>query len=206
MVLSDGGVYNNLATQWATVDTIDHISRSMHVGPHDLDELVIVDASAPPKTGRLRRTLVPVLGEFLSAGRIINVIYNATLSPRRREHVTSFRLSSITGEGPVGALIHITEDPFRIPRSFVSVQDESAKRAQNALVALAESGLSEGEWQRIARLNSMIPTTLARIRPDIGSRLLYHGYVLAMINLHVVLGYPLLSVPDQTRFQALVAA
>jgi hypothetical protein len=34
--------------------------------------------------------------------------------------------------------------------------------------------------------------------------LLRHGYVLAMANLHVILGYPWLEVPDRASFEAMV--
>ena len=33
---------------------------------------------------------------------------------------------------------------------------------------------------------------------------MYHGYVLAMANLHVLLAYPLLSVPSEAHFAELV--
>jgi hypothetical protein len=36
------------------------------------------------------------------------------------------------------------------------------------------------------------------------ARLLHHAYVLAMANLHVTAGYPLLEIPDRARFVRLV--
>ena len=46
-------------------------------------------------------------------------------------------------------------------------------------------------------------TTLSRLGGDVAANLLYHGYVLAMANLHVILGLPLIKVPSIDRFRKL---
>jgi hypothetical protein len=46
---------------------------------------------------------------------------------------------------------------------------------------------------------------LDRRRRHVGARLIRHGYVLAMINTHVILDYPLLDVPDQAHFESMLA-
>ena len=42
-------------------------------------------------------------------------------------------------------------------------------------------------------------------RTDVAASLLYHGYVLAMANLNVILDYPLLAVPSMDRFRDMVS-
>ena len=46
---------------------------------------------------------------------------------------------------------------------------------------------------------------LSSLGVERSARLLHHGYVLAMMNLHVILGYPLLDVPERARFVELVS-
>ena len=60
---------------------------------------------------------------------------------------------------------------------------------------------SREQWKQIARSNARVKTTLSRLGTDVAASLLYHGYVLAMANLHVILDYPLLPVPYNGPFQ-----
>jgi hypothetical protein len=56
-----------------------------------------------------------------------------------------------------------------------------------------------------------VATTLSKLGTEVSARLMYHGYVTAMCNLHVVFGdpeskyggWPLLAVPGLDRFRAL---
>jgi hypothetical protein len=66
------------------------------------------------------------------------------------------------------------------------------------------AGEDQAQWATIAKANSAVATTLTALGPETSARLLHHGYLLAMTNLHVILGYPLLAVPDRKRFDGLV--
>ena len=44
---------------------------------------------------------------------------------------------------------------------------------------------------------------LRKLERRTSAALLEHSYVLAMCNLHVLLGYPLLALPAKERFEAL---
>lgn len=46
-------------------------------------------------------------------------------------------------------------------------------------------------------------TTLRRLGPSKAARLVRHGYVLAMANLQVILGYELRELPAAARFDEL---
>jgi hypothetical protein len=48
------------------------------------------------------------------------------------------------------------------------------------------------------------PCMQPKLGPEVAARLAYHGYVLAMANLHVILDFPLLEIPDMARFTNLV--
>jgi predicted acylesterase/phospholipase RssA len=73
--LADGGVSNNLAT-----DELSRRSRS--ADPH---VVVVVDASAPMATSRLRQLALPFLGEIGSLQRAMTVLYANTVEPRIAE-------------------------------------------------------------------------------------------------------------------------
>ena len=42
-----------------------------------------------------------------------------------------------------------------------------------------------------------------KIKPDVAARLMRHAYALTMANAHVLLGYPLLTIPEPARFAEL---
>lgn len=58
-------------------------------------------------------------------------------------------------------------------------------------------------WWKRAELSATVPTTLRRIRPETAGNLLIHGYYLAMVNMHVLLDWPLLAGLDHARLDAL---
>jgi len=70
---------------------------------------------------------------------------------------------------------------------------------------LDKLGNNEPVWQEITQQNARVKTTLSKLGPEVAARLAYHGYVLAMANLHVILDFPLLEIPDMARFTSLVS-
>jgi hypothetical protein len=138
-----------------------------------------------------------------------SVLYDNGNSVRRRELVARFDFAEKHPPGLRGALVHIEQSPFRVPRAFEDEDELWPQRAQRATEARAtlESGgeFREQDWKKIAKANAAVPTTLVAFSEEDTARLLHHAYVLAMVNLHVVLGYPLLDVPPRQRFRDLIA-
>jgi hypothetical protein len=91
-----------------------------------------------------------------------------------------------------------------VPHAFENDQNNTA-RAQRARAALLALGNTEQEWQTIADKNSSVGTVLSALGVEVAAQLLHHAYVLAMINLHVLLDYPLVEIPDRTRFEQLAS-
>jgi hypothetical protein len=71
-------------------------------------------------------------------------------------------------------------------------------RARAALAALAMR--SDEEWQADADANRAVVTQLSKIKPDVAARLMRHAYALTMAHAHVLLGYPLLIIPEPASF------
>ena len=206
MVLSDGGVYNNMAEQWpAGVHARRRRwpRRSGHLP--EATELVVVNASGPMGWASVGRLGLPAVGEIFSLTRVIRVLYEKTTSTRRISLVDRFDRAAREGTGLEGALIMINRSPFWTP-DYYCAQDTAwpsrAERARDVLDVLGND--SRERWQQIAKSNARVKTTLSQLGTGVAANLLYHGYVLAMANLHVILGYPLLEVPSIDRFRRMV--
>lgn len=205
LVLADGGVYDNMGDQWAQ----GLANRKRRWAPladalHEPEELIVVNATAALRfkpTGALR---IPLVGELLTLIRDKDVLYDNGTSVRRAALVARFQLSELQHAGLRGALVHIAQSPYTVPNAFKDDQKNPA-RAQRARAALTALGDGEQAWAITADQNSRVGTVLSALGVDIAARLLQHAYVLAMINLHVLLDYPLLEIPDTKRFEQLAS-
>jgi predicted acylesterase/phospholipase RssA len=207
MALVDGGVYANMADQW--VHRYDNVKPEIANKPgyRNATEMVVVSSSAGLTWNPLRRLRLPVVGELLSLLRDKDILYNNGNSLRRQGLVSQFKLAERDGEGLRGALVHITQSPFKVPNELEWVDTDKGKRARATIAALgggAAGKVIEDQWEAIAAENASVPTTLLRLKPAVASCLLRHAYVLAMANLHVHLDYPLLPMPDLSDFDRLV--
>jgi predicted acylesterase/phospholipase RssA len=207
LMLVDGGVYDNMGDQWA--QGLEARAERHPVNSfEEAGQLVVVSASAGLSWTEPRRLWWPTLGELFTLLRDKSVLYDNGNSVRRRELVARFDLAELHPPGLRGALVHITQSPFKVPQAFKSKQDlwpERAQRARDALAKLEASGADEQAWKKIAEDNAAVPTTLVAFDKEVTACLLYHAYVLAMMNLHVILDYPLLDVPARERFQKLAS-
>lgn len=207
--LVDGGVYDNMGEQWA----IGFGNRSrrwpdLERIAHRPDELIVVNASRAAPFKKLRTPLVPGLAELQAFGRDIDVMYDQTTAQRRIALVDRFEAAAVSGRGLRGALVHIGQNPFGVPQRFENATGPLADRAARgraALERLSELGTTREEWDAIARVNASVATTLGPIGVGASARLLWHAYVLATVNLHVILGYPLVALPTEDSFRRLVS-
>ncbi|HEY7627083.1 MAG TPA: hypothetical protein VH761_08440 [Ilumatobacteraceae bacterium] len=200
-ILVDGGVYDNMGTEWPM-----RLSRRVHEGtpptppPVVPDELIVVNGSAGQGVTMRRRLRVPIIGELLALLADKDVLYDQTTAVRRRLLDQLFR-----DRNPAGALVQIDRSPFALPRQFDrpdgATSDDLAKRARRILDALGDT---EAAWQQEADTNRAVGTTLSKIPADRAARLLRHAYVLTMVNTHLLLDYPLLDIPDVDSFLPLV--
>ena len=207
MVLSDGGVYDNMAEQWP-IGVRSRKSRwpTQSDVLKEPDTLVVVDASGPMRWAAVLRMRIPAIGEVFGLLRIIRVLYDKTTSTRRSALVDRFDRAARSAKGLEGALIMINRSPYSTADSFSKQAEtwpERAKRASRVLQLLGDE--NRKKWADLAGKNSRVKTTLWRLGGDVSANLLCHGYVSAMANLHVILGFPLLTVPSNDRFRRMVA-
>ncbi len=207
MVLSDGGVYDNMADQWQQGFS-ERVQRWPQVGErhHEADEMVVVNASAGWEWAPLRAGLWR--DELAGLRRASSVMYDVTTSHRRQGLVGRFDRAELEGKGLRGALVHIPQSPFRVADAYVAQDRQWPKRAARArrvLDLLGDDEDGRAQWKETARRNADVETVLSKLGEEKTSRLLRHAYVLAMCNLHVILDYPLLDIPPAERFAELLS-
>jgi predicted acylesterase/phospholipase RssA len=196
LVLVDGGVYDNMADQWG-LNIADRKARWPEAaGLQEVDQLVVVNSSAgmawQPKLGRLG---FPLLGEFLALLHDKSILYDNGNSVRREWLRDRFAAATSGGPGPNGVLVHIPQTPMTEASAFASSTDPQLSGRANAVLALLEP--RKDYWTTLARSCATEKTSLSKFGTRRAANLLEHGYVLAMCNLHVLLGSPLLPLPDR---------
>jgi len=208
MVLTDGGVYDNMGDQWATgfVDRVKACDK-LRPGRSAPDRLVVVNASARIPWNPFRRHLIPLLGEFAALLRVNDILYINTTNVRRELIVESFNPEDPTkATGLESVLVQISQSPFRVASKYAEAETPAGDRAREVLEFL-KAGPSRADWSQIANANSTVATTLSKIGPEVTARLIYQGYVVTMCNLHVFFAddYPLFPGElDVERFRALI--
>jgi hypothetical protein len=201
MTLVDGGVYDNMADQWTQgVPVRNERWAAYQPNLNVATEAVVVNASAGLTFGTTALLRVPILGEFLALKRDESVLYDNGTTVRREMLIEGFRAAEATGRGLAGSLVHIAQSPFVVPKAFAK---GTGPRRDRALAVLARLG-DETAWHALAARSPEVKTSLSKLGTDAAADLLYHAYVLAMANLHVVLDYPLLEMPSRDRFVRMV--
>jgi hypothetical protein len=194
VTLTDGGVYDNMADQWPSrVDRRAALKPELNLKVPS--ELVVVNSSAGLAWSWVRKLRIPFFGEVLAFMRDVNIMYDNSASLRMKGLVARFQAEV----GPKGSLVNIEQSPFKIPRAFDTGDSPEAQRARAVMGKLGNAD----EWAQIAKENAAVATTLSKLGSEVAGRLMRHGYATAMANLHVILDYPLLDLPDEAQFEAL---
>ncbi|HEY5873738.1 MAG TPA: patatin-like phospholipase family protein [Ilumatobacteraceae bacterium] len=197
MVLSDGGVYDNMADQWETGRANRPLADDRFPAA---DELIVVNASAAATTLATKTRLLGA--ELFGLKRPIDVMYDITTKMRRFELVEDWNAAERSGRGQRGTLVHIPQSPFVVAERLARLGTPAQQARANAVLPLIPG--TKEEWAATAAASTGVRTTLGKLGADVVARLLLHSYVLAMVNSHVVLGYPLLEFPRLADMERLV--
>jgi len=192
--LSDGGVYDNMADEWPSRvanRAREHADKRLRVP----NELVVVNSSARLAWSAVRALRIPLVGEILALLRVNDVMYNNSASLRMQALVHRAAPASDLES----VLVYIHQTPFTVARAWAHGDSSATARARSVIAALGD----EAPWDSIRDLNEAVRTTLNGLGEEVTARLMRHGYVLAMANLHVILDYPWLDVPDPAYFENL---
>jgi hypothetical protein len=189
------------------------MKRAESIVPHDAGRsahLIMANASAGRALAKLKRSRIPVLGELSGLMSVVSALYDNGTAIRRRDLVGRWlrrgaidKLAEEHGFGvgwpftegaDNGQIIQIDRSPWRIPRFLEEGADaDRAARAVAAIAFLETLDETEDQWKCITAENAEVATTFKPLGVEVTARLLYHAYVLSIVDLHVLLGYPLLS-------------
>jgi hypothetical protein len=209
MLLTDGGVYDNMADQWpgGLPDRLERLP-GLPVAQRDIDEIVVVNGSSPLPWTPMRRARLVLAGELATVSRVNSVMYQVTTARRRAALVSDWNHAARAGRGQRGSLVHIAQTPYAVAdfhRRDADAWPDRAARAGAVLDLLGDDEAARAAWQARAKASRDVATVLRKLGADTTLGLLEHSYVLAMCNLHVLLGYPLLPLPGRERFSRLLA-
>jgi hypothetical protein len=187
VVVSDGGVYDNMADQWEL-----GIASRLEVCPPLLgvqepaEVLVVANASSGwdwkpfTATGRLAR-------EVLGLSRDQGVQYDVSTARRRNQLVERFRQNEKDGDGLVGVIVMVDRLPMSLAGPFSGRSDDVGGRAQDA-VKFLRAQRSDEEWEALAARNTGVATTLGPIGTDVTLDLMEHAYTSTVVGLYVLHG------------------
>jgi len=208
MVLTDGGVYDNMGEQWAR-GFAARIKRcpNLETGRTPPNQLVVVNASARIPWDPFRKRLIPLIGELMALIRVNDVLYINTTNVRRQAIVESFNPADPTKASALpSVLVQIAQSPFVVANFYAQGTSPVAERAREVLEFL-KGGPTSDEWTKIARENSAVGTSLSKFKSEVTARLIYQGYVVTMCNLRVLFGSDFPLRPEELsieRFRALI--
>lgn len=204
--LVDGGVYNNLGTDWfdvlqkqsqASQSSLWSFGELKVSAPHIEDKnVIVVNASAPSQP-------VTNVGLFpFSLARIMSVLYDNTVRPRVRSLQVDDR-----------PLIDISESPIQLAQRLAEQEGEDKHRA-DALVKRLE-GKNPEFWANFKKDTAGTATKLSSAGRRTAARLMLHGYLSSLALLHLKFRAKLpevihgeeyfLSLVDRTRSAAVEA-
>jgi hypothetical protein len=154
----------------------------------------------------MRRLRLVVRAELATLQRVNSVMYQVTTERRRQSLVASWDGKTGSPTGVRGALVHIAQSPYHVAERYRNSTrwPERAERAGAVIAALGDDDASRRHWGDLADRSRDVPTVLRHLGRDTTLDLLEHSYVLAMCNLHFLLGYPLLPLPGRERFARLL--
>ena len=225
--LCDGGVFDNLAVSWflkarARFKNIQsyffflsgskgHVARAygqehedaliekLNAGRAALaalwspDRVIVINGGKSAVWRSRISSWIPGLREFLESSEVFNVMYDNTQSERL--HELQYRFANTS---PCGAVVDMAE--IAVPSSATDCVGEVEQRRNRYL--------EESPWPRVdidalenfVKSAVTVPTTLRPLGVEKTAELLHHGYLQAMISLHVRIGAPLFPTPDRERF------
>jgi hypothetical protein len=195
VVLTDGGVYDNMADQWefGWDNRVEEFAKRgldlTAYQPVPASRLVVVNAGGSFKPGPVKGTGLRF--ELASLLRGKDVQYDVSTSLRRRYLVDIFERAALPTDLH-GALVHIGQVPATVPSRYASPDlPDLHGRRQRALQALAFldrlSRLDPQDWKAIRDRNVRVKTVLSALGVTTSTDLLHQSYLLTRLNLFVLL-------------------
>ena len=220
LVLSDGGIVDNMADAWQ-LGAADRARRLTWLNRVQDDEklvafvnrlksvpetLVVIDATPPPVSQGVGAALLPLVTELFGVARAAGVSHSAAVQTRARDLEARFASGAVRG-----ALVASAKSPMDVitavldPDNPDKPADDVIERATKARSYLAARFANE-DFRAFPSMTMASGTYLTPVGAERAAHIVLHGYLQAMITLHVTLGYPLLAhAPVRDDFRRLAA-
>ena len=204
VVLSDGGVYDNMADQWES-GVAARIERWPELGEiqQPAEVLIVANSSAGWGWDPFGSMRWPKR-ELTALMRNQGVQYDVSTSRRRRALVQTWMDNERRGSGQQGVIVMIDRSPYVVGDAFASGQDDRGARAREAVRFLGEGAEARAGWARRARANASVPTVLGALGVAETLDLLEHAYTSTLVGLYVIEGVGALQPFDRERFAGLI--
>lgn len=177
LALVDGGVYDNMGTEWYLRQGPERARRDVYT--------VVVNASRnlAPRTGGFGTFGI---GELRVLAREQGIQYDVATAPRRRWLLSLFKRGT-----PPGTIVRIDKNICTWVEQFAPADtgDARAVRAR-AMLARLRGVADPGVWERWATANPSVPTSLDRVSPATAADLVRAGYLATAVQLHILAGWP----------------
>lgn len=205
MLLTDGGAYNNMGEQWpmGLHERKKRLSGLSELA-FDADDVFLVNATASLEHTPLRWFhRIPFLGESTIFYRIICTLFDQTTAHRRKSLFHEFREALLDGKGMRGIMVMLEHTPFTMLNWICTTTEPQLQEARDRADAILSQMPADmqSQWEIIKKNSINAPTTLCAIKADTAKELIYHSFIVAMVNAHVLLGYPFFaSLLDKDKF------
>ena len=205
VILSDGGVYDNMADQWEA-GLADRIGRWPELGAiqRPAEVLIVANSSAGWGWDPFGSTRWPKR-EITALMRNQGVQYDVSTSRRRRALVQTWMDNERRASGQQGVIVMIDRSPYVVADAFAREQGERGARAREAVQFLGDDTEARAAWARRARSNASVPTVLGALGIDETLDLLEHAYTSTLLGLYVIEGVGALRTFERDRFAALIS-
>lgn len=183
LYLADGGVWNNLGTDW--FDPLTRISLPASLKHRRADQLLIIDATAPTAVkDQLPSLRYPWLAEVCALFRVLVVSYTSSVMARIQEFTRRTAVGGSDAAPVASRMVDPVSDVATERLAWLGYPGSWSARLSFAgfLMRLFKPWTFRKQWvvRRLADMhlwNSRVPTTLFRIPREIAVQLLIHGYV-----------------------------
>jgi predicted acylesterase/phospholipase RssA len=206
LILTDGGVYNNMGEQWIVgLEERKKVLPDIKKIAFDADIIILVNSTAGIKNTPISWfDKIPLVGEGTLFYRIICSLFDQTTTTRREKLFIDFRNALITGEGKRGIMVMIEQTPFQMLDWMQNTTEPELEQQRERTISVLDKLPKDyrKEWDTIKKISMKTGTTFRVINQLTAENLIYHAFIVAMINAHIVLGFPMIyELLDKDEFR-----
>jgi hypothetical protein len=199
LVLTDGGVYDNMADEWE-YGYPERAVQSDLLAPSGAANFLVVGNAGKDIGWKSFGRAGLVSGELRALKRDADVVYDVSTSQRRRTLLRLFREAEEAGTGLVGVIAHLPTTPLDVCAAFTGDTERSARADETRF---AVNNLHE-HWAELAVRNGNVPTTLSAISVASTVDLVVQAATLVTVSCYVVHGLGRAQPPTRDEIRAWV--